>query len=190
MVSQALSLVIAEELNATIGQLVNFWAETRSKGDPMRSPAVPALADMLFVGRSAKVDVLPSGRCSPLARSPTRGTRDLRHPSGASLGTRPPTEDPCSKRGHAARLAHPRPMEDVIGGQASKTHIAYLTASELGSLHFPGCTGTSQAIGTSSPAGDFLTLQQVVTPEFSPDPTRRLQRRGCGTQGAQQARER
>jgi hypothetical protein len=52
------TLVIAEELNATIGQLVNFWTEVRGKGDPKRSPAVSALANLLFMGRSAKVNVL------------------------------------------------------------------------------------------------------------------------------------
>lgn len=50
--------VIAEELNATIGQLANFWAEVRGKGDPKKSPAIAGLADLLFMGRSAKVNVL------------------------------------------------------------------------------------------------------------------------------------
>ena len=51
-------LVICEELNATIGQLTNFWAGVREKGDPKRSPAVDALAEILFMGRAAKVHVL------------------------------------------------------------------------------------------------------------------------------------
>jgi len=51
-------LVICEELNATIGQLGNHWAATREKGDPKRSPAIDALAELLFMGRSAKVNVL------------------------------------------------------------------------------------------------------------------------------------
>jgi hypothetical protein len=51
-------LVICEELNATIGQLANYWADVREKGDPKKSPAIAALADLLFMGRSAKVNVL------------------------------------------------------------------------------------------------------------------------------------
>jgi hypothetical protein len=51
-------LVICEELNATIGQLTNYWADAREKGDPKRSPAVAALSELLFMGRSAKHNVL------------------------------------------------------------------------------------------------------------------------------------
>lgn len=51
-------LVICEELNATIGQLVNYWAVTRERGEPKKSPAVSAIADILFMGRSAKVNML------------------------------------------------------------------------------------------------------------------------------------
>lgn len=51
-------LVIAEELNATIGQLRRHWAEIRQPGDPVTSPAITALAELLQMGRSAKVNVV------------------------------------------------------------------------------------------------------------------------------------
>jgi len=50
--------IALQSVNATIGQLANYWAEVRDKSDPKKSPAIAAIADLLFMGRSAKVNVL------------------------------------------------------------------------------------------------------------------------------------
>src|SRR5262249_51555540 len=51
------TLVIAEELNATIAQIRGWWDEVREKGQPKIPPAVRAFRELLFMGRSAKINV-------------------------------------------------------------------------------------------------------------------------------------
>lgn len=50
--------VVAEELNATISQLKAYWRTVKEPGDPARSPAIDAMAEMLFVGRQVKTNLL------------------------------------------------------------------------------------------------------------------------------------
>jgi hypothetical protein len=49
--------VIAEELNATFSQMKDYWEETRDRGAPKTSPAVKGFRNLLFMGRSAKINV-------------------------------------------------------------------------------------------------------------------------------------
>lgn len=50
--------VVAEELNATMSRLGFYWEGIREKGDPKTSPAIAALRDVLFMGRSTKINVI------------------------------------------------------------------------------------------------------------------------------------
>jgi hypothetical protein len=50
--------VIFEELNAASEMLRDWWAMTREKDSPKRSPAITALKHLLFMGRSARVHVV------------------------------------------------------------------------------------------------------------------------------------
>lgn len=50
--------VCAEEMNATMSRIQTYWDEIRDKSDPKISPAVRAFRDILFMGRSAKVNVV------------------------------------------------------------------------------------------------------------------------------------
>lgn len=127
-------LVICEELNATIGQLTNHWAETREKSDPKRSPAVSALADLLFMGRSAKVNVLAIAQMltaraigGPEARE-NFGIRCLaRYTSNAWKMLVPEAAMPRASR----TLGR---WQIVIGGQATETQVAYLSAKQARAL--------------------------------------------------------
>jgi hypothetical protein len=49
--------VIAEELNATFYKLRDWWEDNKPKGGKKTSPAVRAFRNLLFMGRSAKVNV-------------------------------------------------------------------------------------------------------------------------------------
>ena len=51
-------LIILEEVNSTLDMLLDYWAETRSKGESRKSPAVRALKQILSMGRSAKVNII------------------------------------------------------------------------------------------------------------------------------------
>ncbi|MEV5765654.1 type IV secretory system conjugative DNA transfer family protein [Micromonospora sp. NPDC052213] len=155
-------LVIAEELNATIGQLVNFWAEARGKGDPKRSPAVSALADLLFMGRSAKVNVLAIAQ---MLTARAIGGPEARENFGIRCLARYTANNWKMLVPEAAMPRASRTLgrwQVVIGGQATETQVAYLTASEARALACPRSPETSQVNGLSSPAGDFLTLREAI----------------------------
>ncbi|MGH7743544.1 MAG: helicase HerA domain-containing protein [Candidatus Dormibacteria bacterium] len=49
--------VIFEEMNATVAQLKAYWEQVREKPDPKFSPAIQAFRDMMYMGRSAKVNL-------------------------------------------------------------------------------------------------------------------------------------
>jgi hypothetical protein len=131
------TLVICEELNATIGQLTTFWADTRGKSDPKRSPAVTALGELLFMGRSAKVNVLAIAQMltaraigGPEARE-NFGIRCLaRYTTNAWKMLVPEAGMPRSSR----TLGR---WQIVIGGVATETQVAYLTRAEARSIASP-----------------------------------------------------
>ncbi|MGC4758811.1 helicase HerA domain-containing protein [Micromonospora trifolii] len=174
-------LVICEELNATIGQLVNFWAEARGKGDPKRSPAVSALADLLFMGRSAKVNVLAIAQ---MLTARAIGGPEARENFGIRCLARYTANNWKMLVPEAAMPRASRTLgrwQIVIGGQATETQVAYLTATEARELACPRSLGTSEVSGLSSPSGDFLTLRQAVDARVLPwsheAAKKRLQRR-------------
>ncbi|MGP4004410.1 hypothetical protein [Streptomyces sp. 8N706] len=51
-------VILLEEVNATMTQLKRYWAKKRESGDPRESPAVDALAEILFMGRQVRLHVL------------------------------------------------------------------------------------------------------------------------------------
>ncbi|MEV0733302.1 DUF87 domain-containing protein [Polymorphospora sp. NPDC050346] len=175
------TLVIAEELNATIGQLVNFWAEVRGKGDPKRSPAVSALANLLFMGRSAKVNVLAIAQ---MLTARAIGGPEARENFGIRCLARYTANNWKMLVPEAAMPRASRTLgrwQVVIGGQATEVQVAYLSAAEARQLACPRSSETSQVSGLSSPAGDFLTLRQAIDAGVIPwkldAAKKRLQRR-------------
>lgn len=123
-------LVICEELNATVGQLAGYWAGEREKGDPKRSPAVTALNEIAYMGRSAKVNLLAIAQMltaraigGPEARE-NFGVRCLaRYTANAWKMLVPEASMPRSSR----TLGR---WQVVVGGQATETQVCFLTASE------------------------------------------------------------
>lgn len=55
-------LVIAEEMNATVNELRQFWTATRQKSDPRKSPALSALGSLSNAGRSACIHLVVIGQ--------------------------------------------------------------------------------------------------------------------------------
>lgn len=154
--------VICEELNATIGQLTNFWAETREKGDPKKSPAVSALADILFMGRSAKVNVLAIAQMltaraigGPEARE-NFGIRCLaRYTTNAWKMLVPEASMPRAGR----KLGR---WQVVIGGTATEVQVAYLTAKQARELAKPA-EDLDSGLSSDVPGdGDMMTLRDAV----------------------------
>ncbi|MEU8047780.1 DUF87 domain-containing protein [Micromonospora echinofusca] len=177
------TLVIAEELNATIGQLINFWADVRGKGDPKRSPAVSALANLLFMGRSAKVNVLAIAQ---MLTARAIGGPEARENFGVRCLARYTANNWKMLVPEAAMPRASRTLgrwQIVIGGQATETQVAYLTAAEARELACPRSLGTSEVSDLSSPSGDFLTLRQAAEAGVIPwklDAAKKRLQRGVG----------
>lgn len=174
-------LVICEELNATIGQLANYWAEARGKGDPKKSPAIAALADLLFMGRSAKVNVLAIAQMltaraigGPEARE-NFGIRCLaRYTANNWKMLVPEAGMPRSSR----TLGR---WQVVIGGQATEVQVAYLTTVQARALANPAA-GLDRPLSSDVPGdGDMMTLRDAadagVLPWTYEAAKKRLQRR-------------
>lgn len=51
-------LIAVEEMNVTAARLARYWAQARDPGDPVRSPAVEAMNELLFMGRQTKCHIL------------------------------------------------------------------------------------------------------------------------------------
>lgn len=183
----ARTLVICEELNATIGQLVNWWAETRDKSDPKRSPAVSALANLLFMGRSAKVNVLAIAQMltaraigGPEARE-NFGIRCLaRYTSNAWKMLVPEAAMPRTSR----TLGR---WQVVIGGQATEVQVCYLSTAQARRIATPVPVDAevpdrplSSDFEQGQGQGEILTLRQAVAAGVLPWPyetaKKRLQR--------------
>jgi hypothetical protein len=156
------TLVICEELNATIGQLTNYWAEVREKSDPKKSPAVAALADLLFMGRSAKKNVLAIAQMltaraigGPEARE-NFGVRCLaRYTVNAWKMLVPEAAMPRSSR----TLGR---WQVVVGGVAVEVQVAYLTVRQARAVATPA-KGLDEAVTSNVPGdGDMLTLRDAI----------------------------
>ncbi|MFI7661791.1 helicase HerA domain-containing protein [Micromonospora parva] len=155
-------LVICEELNATLTQLANWWADNREKGDPKRSPAVAALGELLFMGRSAKVNVIGVAQMltaraigGPESRE-NFGVRCLaRYTANAWKMLAPQAAMPRASRVRGR-------WQVVIGDQVTETQVAYLTASEARSLAMSPDMSPSLVSAPIKPCGDNrLTLKEA-----------------------------
>ncbi|NJC10618.1 hypothetical protein F4558_000444 [Micromonospora profundi] len=155
-------LVICEELNATLTQLANWWADNREKGDPKRSPAVGALGELLFMGRSAKVNVIGVAQMltaraigGPESRE-NFGVRCLaRYTANAWKMLAPQAVMPRASRVRGR-------WQVVIGDQVTETQVAYLTASEARSLAMSPDMSPSLVSASIKPCGDNrLTLKEA-----------------------------
>ncbi|MGW3604293.1 helicase HerA domain-containing protein [Micromonospora sp. NPDC005161] len=183
-------LVICEELNATIGQLANFWAEARGKGEPKRSPAIAALGDLLFMGRSAKVNVLAVAQ---MLTARAIGGPEARENFGCRLLARYTVN---AWKMLTPEAAMPRPSRHlgrwqlVIGGQATETQVAYLTTAEARALataadvhaHPRVCADMpAQALSSPSRESADMTLREAIDEGILPwtlaATQKRLQRR-------------
>lgn len=154
-------LVIAEELNATIAQLANHWAEVREKGAPKKSPAISALADLSFMGRSAKINLLAVAQMltaraigGPEARE-NFGIRCLaRYTANNWKMLVPEAAMPRASRTQGR-------WQIVTGGKATETQVVYLSTAEARALATPAGLKTAPASDVHVDV-DILTLQDAI----------------------------
>lgn len=149
--------VVAEELNAMMKRLRSYWRKIRESGDPVRSPALDALDEVMFTGRQVRVNVLMIGQ--RLSAEATGGG-DSRENLAALVFARyrpatwkmlvPDLPMPPATR-HVGRA-------EVVTSGVRQTQIAFLTGRERRDIALAGRLAVCPA---GMPyAGPPLTVEQ------------------------------
>lgn len=174
------TLIVCEELNATIGQLANWWADNREKGDPKRSPAISALAELLFMGRAAKKNVIAIAQ---MLTARAIGGPEARENFGIRCLARYTANNWKMLVPEAAMPKSSRTLgrwQIVIGGQATEVQVAYLNKAQVRSIITPEVPDGPLASDVPVP-GDMMTLRDAVDAGVLPwsyeAAKKRLQRR-------------
>ncbi|MFE2561268.1 helicase HerA domain-containing protein [Streptomyces sp. NPDC059352] len=166
-------VILLEEVNATMAQLKRYWAKIRESGDPKTSPAVDALAEILFMGRQVRLHVLlvaqsataraiggPEMRENFATRILVRYTLNAWRMLVPEVSPFPmPTE-------------HPGRVQVVTRGRAQETQVLNLSNAEAREWAMSG----AHAKGTTG-----LALQKTVTPA-APPADARTDARGASAQ--------
>jgi hypothetical protein len=124
------TLVIAEELNATIAQIRAWWDEVREKGQPKIPPAVRAFRELLFMGRSAKINVLAIAQ---MLTALTTGGPESRENFGIRCLARYTRNNWQMLVPEAAMPRASRTLgrwQVVVRGVATECQVCYLTTAE------------------------------------------------------------
>ena len=132
--------VIAEELNAMMKRLRAHWRTIREPGDPVRSPALDALDEVLFTGRQVRVNVLMIGQ--RLSAEATGGG-DGRENLAALIFAR---YKPATWKMLCPDLPMPPPTRhvgraEVVTDSVRQVQVAYLSGAEARQLATSGRPG-------------------------------------------------
>lgn len=152
-------LVIAEELNATFAQLRAWWEDVRVSGQPKIPPAVRAFRELLFMGRSAKINVLAVAQ---LLTAQTTGGPESRENFGVRALARYTRNAWMMLVPEAAMPNASRTLgrwQIVVGGVATETQVCYLTAPEA-RLLVAKHSGVATGAGTPLMGADQGLSQQ------------------------------
>ncbi|MEU8550957.1 DUF87 domain-containing protein [Streptomyces roseoverticillatus] len=123
--------ILLEEVNATMRQLARYWEKVRQKGDPKTSPAIDALAEILFMGRQVRLHVLlvaQSATARALGGPEMRenfATRILARYSQNAWRMLAPEITPAPKS-----TTHIGRTQVVLGGAAHETQVLFMTHAE------------------------------------------------------------
>lgn len=184
--------VIFEEMNATVAQLAQWWEDNRPKGAPKTSAAIVAFRNVMFMGRSAWVNLF--GVAQMLTARTTNGPE-----ARENFGIR------CLSRYtvNAWKMLVPEvPMprksavrgrwQIVIAGEATETQVAYLTDEQARQLanvpvspHSDNPHHQAKQTGTVADGDRFITLRQFcemrgISYEAAKKARSRARARGAG----------
>ncbi len=178
-------IIVAEEMNATINRLQEYWQANRTGDDPKTSPAVKALGEILFMGRAVKMNVIAVAQMmtartlgGPEARE-NFAIRILARYSRNNWNMLVPEIQPMPRSSrHAGRV------QVCIAGTATETQVLFPSESEArewASSRPAGATSSRPASGVSqSPStvptqgnraasvSDTPTL--TLVPDLPPEP--------------------
>ncbi|MFD6249377.1 pRL2-11 [Streptomyces roseolus] len=148
------NVILLEEINATMAQLRRYWEKIRTSDDPKTSPAIDALAEILFMGRQVRLHVLLVAQ-SATARA--LGGPEMRENFSTRILVRytmnawkmlVPEVTPAPKP-----TRHPGRVQVVLGGTARETQVLNLSEAEARAWAMAGAPGQREP----------LTLRKSVT---------------------------
>lgn len=169
-------LIVAEEMNATITRLTDYWEQTRPKGSKKRSPAVEALNDILFMGRQARMHVLAVGqymtantiggaaaRENFATRCLTRATQNAWNMLAPQIKPIPPASN-IQGRWHI-----------VTGDKVTETQVAFLSPREArkyarAGIEYDGSVPLSPTTGEATSREDARDTSPSPANEAAPEP--------------------
>ncbi|MFJ4679163.1 pRL2-11 [Kitasatospora sp. NPDC088783] len=156
-------VILLEEINATMKQLSKYWDSIKEKGDPKTSPAVDALAEVLFMGRAVRLHVLlvaQSATARALGGPEMRenfATRILARYTQNAWRMLVPEVSPAPKS-----TRHIGRAQVVLGGQAHETQVLFMSDAEAREWARSG-TESSAGPGAEPAAGEpAVTLDKAV----------------------------
>ena len=160
-------LVVCEELNATIGQLADYWQRVRERGEPRQSPAITAFRELLYMGRSARVNVLAIAQMltaravgGPESRENFAVRCLARYTSNAWRMLCPETPQPRPTR----QLGR---WQIVVAGTATETQVCFLSPAQSRELagrsgrRVPADRKRSDRAPTRDVSGDALAVGDI-----------------------------
>ncbi|MEU7031478.1 DUF87 domain-containing protein [Streptomyces sp. NPDC046275] len=159
-------VILLEEVNATMKQLTRYWDKIRETGDPKTSPAIDALAEILFMGRQVRLHVLLVAQ-SATARA--LGGPEMRENFSTRILVRytlnawrmlVPEVHPAPKP-----TRHPGRVQVVLGGIARETQVLNLSEAEARAWAMAGATTRTDAAATD------LSKRSAAEPQPNPAPT-------------------
>lgn len=174
-------VILLEEVNATMAQLKRYWAKIRESGDAKTSPAVDALAEILYMGRQVRLHVLLVAQSAtanavggPAMREQFATRILVRYTLNAWRMLVPEVSPIPMASDHHGRV------QVVTRGRAQETQVLNLSNAEarewaMSGVHAQGKTGPTLH-KTPAPAADLLTdAWNTSAPELQPphatDPT-------------------
>lgn len=159
--------IIFEEMNATVSQLLQWWESNRDKGDPKTSPGIVAFRNLMFMGRSAKMNLFGVAQ---MLTARTTGGPEARENFGVRCLARYTVN---AWRMLVPECAMPKKSKTrgrwqiVVGGESTETQVAFLTDAEAREIanvpmspvpRIPAMQGER----TGTPVdGDLITLRDA-----------------------------
>ncbi|MEV4506047.1 pRL2-11 [Streptomyces klenkii] len=173
--------ILLEEVNATMKQLARYWEKTRQSGDPKVSPAIDALAEILFMGRQVRLHVLlvaQSATARALGGPEMREnfyTRILARYSQNAWRMLAPEITPAPKS-----TTHIGRTQVVLGGTAHETQVLFMTHAEARAWAMSGPahagsvtlqkTPPTRSAAPAGPPADPAPALPVTTNQVQPIP--------------------
>jgi hypothetical protein len=164
-------LVIAEELNATMAQIRAWWDEVREKGQPKIPPAVRAFREIMFMGRSAKINLLAIAQ---MLTAQTTGGPESRENFGVRCLARYTRNAWQMLAPEAAMPRASRTLgrwQIVVGGVATECQVCYLSRAEARLFVHRASPGTRSPLNDADqhlspghrPSGDTVPAPETAS---------------------------